>query len=103
MPMWGPGKEYLTRDGSRARVYATDGGEAWPIHGAIMENGEWRSEVWDLSGRESPDGKPSCFDLMPPKPPVVVSDAVLIAYDRAVGHDNGIAAAIAQYLSEQAE
>jgi len=32
---WEVGKEYRTRDGLRARIYATDAGGAYPIHGAI--------------------------------------------------------------------
>lgn len=101
---WEPGKEYRTRDGKRARVYATDGGAKWSIHGAILADGEWRSKVWDESGHYHPGGHADPSDLKPPKPPVVVSDAVFNAYNKACGGTRkALAAAIAQWRSEQAE
>lgn len=41
------GAYYKTRDGSKVRIYATDGSSEYPIHGAILDNGQWL--VWEWS------------------------------------------------------
>ena len=66
--MFEAGKTYRTRDGREARVYATDGGPEWPIHGAIKrDGGEWISHNWRANGRLWNKAGDSHFDLMPPK------------------------------------
>lgn len=53
MKVFEPGKEYRTRCGDRARVYALDGDEGYPIHGAILydsEEGLWTGECWTAEG-----------------------------------------------------
>jgi hypothetical protein len=64
-----PGQEYRTRDGRRARVYATDGGWDYPVHGAIWFSGDdiWEPDSWAVSGH-SYLGEGSDKDLMPPAP-----------------------------------
>lgn len=44
------GKTYRTRDGHRARIYANDGSEQFPNHGAIFVNGSWDAATWADSG-----------------------------------------------------
>lgn len=44
-------KEYKTRDGREVRIYATDCGEGFPIHGAIRYEKGWSSETWTAEGR----------------------------------------------------
>lgn len=60
------GHEYRTRDGRRARVYATDG-YGGTIHGAVWSSVEmgWVAVSWELGGEclRSPE-----TDLMPPEP-----------------------------------
>lgn len=34
---WEPGKEYITADGSRAKIYAVDGAGPFCIHGAVLQ------------------------------------------------------------------
>ena len=42
---------HTTRDGKEARIYATDGGGVYPIHGAVKKtNGEWRVHQWNKNG-----------------------------------------------------
>lgn len=72
--MFEAGKEYETRDGRRARVYATDGVEHEEIHGAVRVGGEtapgWASISWNEKGERFIDGRRSAYrtqDLMPPK------------------------------------
>lgn len=69
MTKFEPGKEYKTRDGSMARIYATDGGEPWPIHGAIFEGGlgerGWVIQTWNYDGMNTGPGVKSGDDLMP--------------------------------------
>lgn len=61
------GREYKTRDGRRARVYATDGGEKLPIHGAVEdEESGWGLCSWLKDGSfYMCINKKSSFDLMP--------------------------------------
>jgi len=61
-------KQYTTRDGREVRIYATDGGGEYPVHGAIKRSEGWISASWGSSGyvvspcREMPD------DLIEVKP-----------------------------------
>lgn len=46
-----PGKFYRTRDGRKARVYATDGRVLYIIHGAVLTDRGWMSARWKKNGR----------------------------------------------------
>ena len=48
-------KQYRTRDGREVRIYATDGANARPIHGAVGQVGEWISYTWMKNGKYSGD------------------------------------------------
>ncbi|MGM0584255.1 MAG: hypothetical protein ACQEUZ_06360 [Pseudomonadota bacterium] len=70
--MFEAGKEYRTRDGRRARVYATDGGGPCPIHGAINKNDRWFAYCWRKDGTDAEQQSLPAIvtpndDLMPPK------------------------------------
>ena len=56
--------EYLTRNGNKARVYATDGGGSFPVHGAVYTNGEWEQEKWTPNGCMHINGREAPWDLM---------------------------------------
>jgi hypothetical protein len=59
-------KKYCTAWGQEVRIYATDGGGNWPIHGA-MKNGRdniWVVTSWDVNGKYH---YPEC-DLVEAKP-----------------------------------
>jgi hypothetical protein len=43
-------KKYRTRDGHEVRIYATDGGEPSPVHGAIKTGGGWDCHAWMREG-----------------------------------------------------
>jgi len=44
-------KTYKTRDGREVRIYATDGPDGAPIHGAIkMDNNKWGLNAWLENG-----------------------------------------------------
>ena len=43
-------KKLQTRDGREVRIYATDGGGQYPIHGAVLEDGVWEPETWTIDG-----------------------------------------------------
>lgn len=45
-----PGKFYRTRDGKKARIYATDGGSPYQIHGAVQCDEVWVSHTWTKDG-----------------------------------------------------
>lgn len=47
------GKHYTTRDGRTVRIYATDAGGNYPVHGAVWYAGlkEWMPVSWMVDGR----------------------------------------------------
>ena len=61
-----------TRSGRPVRIYATDGANPFPIHGAwYSEDGVWVSAIWTLEGARSyPSGKATDYngDLVQVKP-----------------------------------
>lgn len=62
-------KEYRTRAGHEVRIYATDAGGDYPIHGAWFFNGEsWESEIWTLDGARYASGATDRLDLIEVKP-----------------------------------
>lgn len=77
---WEIGKEYRTRGGEDARIYAVDGGDDYSIHGAVLTPWGWRTREWHSSGCVE-EGDTNRDDLIPPAP--AVSDAVWEAYWRA--------------------
>jgi hypothetical protein len=44
-------KTYRTRDGREVRIYATDGGGPYPVHGAILLSNLWVPANWSESGK----------------------------------------------------
>ena len=57
-------KKYKTRSGQDVRIYAVDGGEMYPIHGAVeMENG-YLIRSWTSEGREYVYEYEDCGDLV---------------------------------------
>jgi len=63
------GKQYRTRNGREVRIYATDGNEIYPVHGAINMGGVWKIETWTLEGRhDRADRRPHDNDLIEGKP-----------------------------------
>jgi hypothetical protein len=55
-----------TRDNRKVRIYATDAGGLWPIHGAVWhrEQALWEQENWRSDGAYHSHGKPSSLDLI---------------------------------------
>lgn len=43
-------KKYRTRDGREVRIYATDGGGPYMVHGAIRLPNFWSPTNWDENG-----------------------------------------------------
>ena len=60
-------KKYRTRDGREVRIYATDGQEDWPIHGATLKSFGWSSECWTKDGL-SLTNMPHADDLIEVRP-----------------------------------
>ena len=67
--MFEVGKEYKTRAGHRARIYATDGEKGNPIHGAVLLETGWSSTSWSGTGQFhwNVSSVVSPHDLMPPE------------------------------------
>jgi hypothetical protein len=60
-------KTYRTRDGREVRIYATDGQDEWPIHGATLKSFGWSSECWTRDG-SSLTNQPHADDLIEVRP-----------------------------------
>ena len=60
-------KEYRTRGGLAVRVYATDGGGEYPVHGAYCVDGQWFFSCWRADGSFT-KSETSDFDLIEIKP-----------------------------------
>ena len=65
-------KQYRTRDGREARIYATDGHPDEPVHGAFKDySGQWNASIWNLDGtcrfKKCVSGE-QCVDLIEVKP-----------------------------------
>jgi hypothetical protein len=62
-------KQYKTRDGREVRIYATDGEDDYPVHGAVKPiNGKWFPSLWTPSGRACNPIIDSKLDLIEVKP-----------------------------------
>jgi hypothetical protein len=60
-------KKYRTRDGREVRIYSTDGGGSFPIHGAIkLSDDKWTIATWRKDGLKYEEL--SSFDLFEVKP-----------------------------------
>ena len=61
-------KTYRTRDGREVRIYAMDGVEEYPVHGAVRSTcGGWYSATWTMQG-EKCKGNSTLEDLVEVKP-----------------------------------
>ncbi len=60
------GKQYKTRGGCEARVYAVDADGSHSVHGAIKRNGIWAITAWSKEGQWSINN--SINDLIEVKP-----------------------------------
>jgi hypothetical protein len=60
-------KQYTTRDGRPYRCYATDGGGAYPVHGAVFKGGEWWPVRHTETGRFN-EAEKHGYDLIEFKP-----------------------------------
>jgi len=49
------GKQYRTRDGHEVRIYALDGDEEMPVHGAVLTKHGWKVNSWARDGRWCPN------------------------------------------------
>ena len=48
-------KQYRTRDGCEVRIYAVDGDDEMPIHGAVLTKHGWKVNSWARDGRWCPN------------------------------------------------
>jgi len=50
-----PEKTYRTRAGGEVRIYAVDGDEEMPIHGAVLTQHGWKVNSWGRDGKWCPN------------------------------------------------
>lgn len=58
------GKYYVTRNGKKVRIYATDGNGCTPVHGAVYTDG-WTQLRWALDGLRLSHGREQ-YDIVGP-------------------------------------
>ena len=46
-----------TRNGLEARIYASDGGGTFPVHGAVLIQDTWKPCQWTLEGHAFTGGE----------------------------------------------
>ena len=61
-------KQYRTRDGREARIYATDHSGTFPIVGAIFTDAQWLATSWTSEGTWSSAHSEGKADLIEIKP-----------------------------------
>jgi hypothetical protein len=61
-------KTYRTRDGREVRIYATDAGDKYPIHGAIRWPNFWSPGNWTETGKYRASYSDHDYDLIEVKP-----------------------------------
>jgi len=54
-----------TRDGREVRIYATDAGGDYPVHGARRCGDEWEPETWTQKGAYTIPTIDNAYDLVP--------------------------------------
>ena len=71
-------KEYTTKSGFPARVYATDGSGCFPIHGAFCQNGKWIATQWTEDGCYALNDDYTDYDLIEKPKTIKVSRIVYL-------------------------
>ena len=90
-----PSKTYRTRDGREVRIYAVDGEDRYPVHGAIKWDGAWVPKCWTANGGYlSAHCETDPFDLIEVKPRIqrevwvnVYPDGLLCYHDNRIAAD----------------
>jgi hypothetical protein len=70
-------KQYKTRDGREVRIYATDGGGIYPVHGAIKNESGWYLAQWYSDGRHIRSNE-SPSDLIEVKPRIKIERWIVV-------------------------
>jgi hypothetical protein len=61
------GKYYTTRDGRKVRIYAVDGRGSQPVHGAILREDGWQTNLFNSNGGYFRDStNPHSSDIIAP-------------------------------------
>jgi hypothetical protein len=58
-------KKYRTRDGREVRIYAVDGGEPRPVHGAFKDHDGWVVSHWPQDGIQYFEGPHNLVEVKP--------------------------------------
>lgn len=74
---------YKTRDGREVRIYATDGGGDYPVHGASKDSDGWEFRTWTQDGKfQQHEGGVS--DLIEVKPRIKRTVWLCVYKDRGI-------------------
>jgi hypothetical protein len=73
-------KQYKTRDGRDVRIYATDGAEEYPVHGAVKNDDVWYLARWKQNGTHAGEYD-SSNDLIEVKPRIKIERWALVERD----------------------
>lgn len=83
-----------TRGGRECRIYATDGGGIYPIHGAVRVEEIWVTETWTARGENVWDERGG-DDLLPIREPSEAAvEAAVAAVNGIIGVEPAVRAAL---------
>lgn len=88
--MIGMNKRYETRNGAKVRLYCTDGGGSFPIHGAIYDEigKKWITAQWNEYGNKCGEGGSSKYSLVEVKDRIKLTKWVNVYPDGSIGFPN---------------
>ena len=66
-------KQYKTRSGLPVRIYATDGGGDYPVHGGLPCGEHWIMTCWTNEGKSVSHSQPE-LDLIEVKPRIQLTE-----------------------------
>ena len=95
-----PKKQYRTRQGLPVRIYAVDGDDEMPIHGAVLTAHGWKVNSWQRSGKWL-DGGNDGADLIEVKPRIKRKVWVNV-YPHRMGVPHGNHAYVAMHRGKDA-
>lgn len=96
------GKFYKTRGGNKVRIYAMDGAGAFPIHGAILNAGDWVFYSWAANGfNTNLEGDSTPRDLVSEWVNFGPLPERLIVFQRPLGDHDYLGEYVVAYTSNQ--
>jgi hypothetical protein len=78
-------KQYKTREGKEVRIYSVDTSNINEVHGAVLREGGWYIEIWNIEGDYLNSGSSSNYDLVEVKPTTKITQWLNIFHGGRIG------------------